>query len=209
MKSKYKLAKQLLTLLEEFENEKVDNAELAHFILWLKKKKLPKPTYDITGKRLEDEIAALFGRLNKFSKSYVKLGLTNLPFVSAADFGFAATVLYRKTISKTSLIKEMVYEKSSGMEIIKRLIKDGILEQFDNPKDKRSTLLKVSAYGKEVITKGFTQMARVSDIVSANLTYEKKLQLITILKELDEFHVNIYNESYSNLEEIFSTLKQS
>lgn len=202
MNTKYRIVKQLLDLLEDYEKNSEAGLELHHFIAWLKQKDTPKPNLDVTGQRIDDEIAALFCRMHRFSNSYAKVGLANSPFLSSVDFGFAATVLFHKEIGKTELIKAMVYEKSSGMEIIKRLIKEGILEQFDNPEDKRSKLIKVTNHGQKLITSSFESMAKISDVINAKLTYNKQLQLLSLLKELDVFHTKVYNYNYEDLNAI-------
>ncbi len=202
MSTKYGIVKQLLDLLEKYEDENTTELELHHFISWLKQKETPKPNLDVTGQRIDDEIAALFCRMSRFSNSYAKTGLAKSPFLSTVDFGFAATVLFHKEIGKTELIKAMVYEKSSGMEIIKRLIKEGVLEQFDNPEDKRSKLLRATKGGQKLITGSFKDMAKISDVINARLSYQKQLQLLALLKELDAFHTKTYLKGYQNLEEI-------
>ena len=64
------------------------------------------------------------------------------------------------SLNKGELIQKQVMEKTSGTEIINRLIKLGLIEQFDDETDKRSMRVKMTVLGRMEIVKILPQMQK-------------------------------------------------
>jgi DNA-binding MarR family transcriptional regulator len=151
---------------------------------------------------IERVISQNFLFLYRYIKYYSKIALKESVINSIEEFGMAMTVLQYQSISKTDLIKKNVIEKSSGVEIINRLIKIGLLTQTDNPDDHRSQLISLSEQGKFELFKTFENMNTLGLIATGTLNRSEKVQLAMILKKLDQFHFNNYNnKSLNNLED--------
>jgi DNA-binding MarR family transcriptional regulator len=93
------------------------------------------------------------------------------------------------------LIDAHMQEKTSGIEIIKRLLKNGLAEQFNDETDKRSKRLVVTPKGQQVLLSIFPRMANVASLTGGNLTNEEKMQLIYLLNKLHIFHHAIHLEN--------------
>jgi len=78
----------------------------------------------------------------------------------------------------------MIYEKSTGIEIIKRLIAAELASEELNPADKRSKLLRITAAGKGVLYSAFKQMELVSKEVTGVLDASEKRALHYILSRV-------------------------
>jgi DNA-binding MarR family transcriptional regulator len=98
-------------------------------------------------------------------------------------------------MTKQELISSQVFEKTSGMELINRMIRQGFIDQFQDEKDKRSMRLRITPSGRMEIIKVLPKMRQVSQIVSGNLTDREKVILGYILRKLDHFHNEIYLHS--------------
>jgi len=83
-------------------------------------------------------------------------------------------------------------EKTSGTEIINRLLKLGLISQFNDDEDKRSVRINITALGREQLFRILPKMRMVSQIVTGNLTDKEKLTLAYMLRKLDSFHNEIY-----------------
>ena len=89
------------------------------------------------------------------------------------------------------------------MEIIKRLLQNGLIDQFDDEQDKRSKLVKLNDKGKGLLYSIFGKMGKVSEIVTGDLETDEKIQLLYFLKKLDRFHHHIFtNEKEEVLESL-------
>jgi DNA-binding MarR family transcriptional regulator len=53
-----------------------------------------------------------------------------------------------ESLSKSELIQKQVMEKTSGTEIINRMIKMGLIESFNDETDKRSVRVKMTPAGR-------------------------------------------------------------
>ena len=106
-------------------------------------------------------------------------------------------------LSKSELITKQVMEKTSGTEIINRLIKLGLIEQFADEADKRSVRIKMTMTGRTEIYKILPQMGVVSQIVTGNLNDSEKTMLAYMLRKLEHFHNDIFmNKKDNELEEL-------
>lgn len=199
----YSLIKQLIDLTGEFVKDRVNiHINLKTFSNWLSKKMdetVSNEEYEITGHSIEAEIAAYIGRMSRYSNSYIKSAMVNLPFATDMDFAFTAILHRSGPIGKTDLIKKMAYEKSSGMEVIKRLLKNELIEQFPNPNDKRSKLLRLTKNGEENVIAAYAEASKAAKTVSGSLTTDEQVTLLKILKKLDEFHLPIYLQEEKDL----------
>lgn len=133
-------------------------------------------------------IGILLGLLNKFAKHYSKAVMEKLPIKTSDEFGYLAHLSTHESLSKTELIHRMMDGKTTGMEIIRRLVNLGLIKETDNKNDKRSKLLELTAKGRKVIGEAYHQMAKVSRAVVGNLTAEEKKQLHHLLNRLMVYH---------------------
>ncbi len=199
----YELVKQLIDLTGEFVKDRIDkDIHIKSFTNWLSKRMdetVLIEEYEITGHSLEAEIAAYIGRMSRYSNSYIKSALVGLPFATDMDFAFTAVLHKYGPVGKTDLIRKMAYDKSSGMEVIKRLLKNGILEQFPNPNDKRGKLLRLTKNGEENVIKAYSEASKAAKTVSGCLTKNEQISLLRTLKKLDEFHLPIYFQEEKDL----------
>lgn len=134
--------------------------------------------------------------LNRYIKFYAKTAFLDSKIKTLEEFSFMITVIQFQQLSKSELIRRNITEKSSGIEIINRLIKNGLMLQVDNPNDNRSHLIQLSEPGKMELYRVFKNMDTLGKIACGPLSDAEKQQLAIILKKLDEFHF----DNYSNRE---------
>jgi DNA-binding MarR family transcriptional regulator len=98
-------------------------------------------------------------------------------------------------------------EKTSGTEIINRLVKRGMISEAADQNDKRSIKVSITKSGREEILRILPLMTRVTEIVTGNLNKEEINTLSYLLKKLDYFHNNIYlSKKGQPLSDILSSL---
>ena len=96
------------------------------------------------------------------------------------------------SLSKSELITKQVMEKTSGSEVIRRLIKRGLIVESADENDKRSIRVSITQSGREEILRILPLMSKVTKIVVGNLRAEEINTLSYLLKKLDYFHNDIY-----------------
>lgn len=209
---------ELIDYLDQFETENQDkdgNLNMSDFLGYLNSQYKPMnvKTSELGGnyegykyqeqKGSATDISILIVLLFRYAKGYIKKALKNSPIKTADEFSFLMTLMTYDHLSKSELITKQVMEKTSGTEIINRLIKLGLIEQFADEADKRSVRIKMTMTGRTEIYKILPQMGVVSQIVTGNLNDSEKTMLAYMLRKLEHFHNDIFmNKKDNELEEL-------
>jgi len=98
--------------------------------------------------QLDNNIGQLFVYMSRYAKSYIKKALNGTELLTAEDFTALAILLTHDNVSKSELIHYNLQEKTSGTEVIRRLLAAGLIRQWDDEKDKRSRQIAITDQGK-------------------------------------------------------------
>jgi DNA-binding MarR family transcriptional regulator len=151
------------------------------------------------------DISILIVLMNHYAKWYIKKVLRESDLQTPDEFSFLITLMTYDSLSKSELIAKQVMEKTSGSEIIRRLIKRGLIVESADENDKRSIRISITKSGREEILRILPLMSKVAKIVVGNLNAEEINTLSYLLKKLDYFHNDIYiNKRGQTLNDIFS-----
>lgn len=218
---------ELLDYLDEFENQHKDTEKkfsTADFIGYLNAVHVPDTLSDdkirggeeswqviqYTENRTATNVSILVSLLYRYAKMYSRKAMKESGLKSVDEFALLITLMTHDTISKQELIKEQVLEKTSGIEIVNRLIRQGFVDQFDGDKDRRSKLLRITPQGRKEILQILPRMNQVSKIVVGNLTQTEQNLLTFLMRKLDHFHNDIFmNDKDAGLEDILLKITPS
>jgi DNA-binding MarR family transcriptional regulator len=208
--TKFDIIKDLVALIDDYDKSNQDDLSTESFLFWLNEKKMllgkssePNSAENTNNEMSEWRISYYVWLMSKYAKTYVKKALQGLPLVGLDDFGYLITLCFEGDKNKTELIQQNINEVSSGMEIIKRLEKKGLIKSYQDANDRRATQLTATSKGHEVLRTAMQEMFKATNIVAGNLNDEERLNLLTILNKLHTFHNPIFlNESKTELEEI-------
>ena len=149
------------------------------------------------------DITILLVLMNRYAKSYVKKALSGKIIQTGDEFSFLITLMTFESLTKTELINKQVIEKTSGTEIIKRLLNQELITEFADPNDKRSVRVAITPKGRAEIIGILPEMGVVSNIVKGNLTDNEISTLSYLLKKLDFYHNDIFqNKRNLSLQEL-------
>jgi DNA-binding MarR family transcriptional regulator len=153
------------------------------------------------------DISILIVLMNHYAKFYIKKVLRKSHLQTPDEFSFLITLMTYDSLSKSELITKQVMEKTTGTEVIRRLIVRGLIVESADENDKRSIRVSITNSGREEILKILPFMSKVSEIVVGNLSKEEINTLSYLLKKLDYFHNDIYlNKRDHSLSDIFSLI---
>ncbi len=190
----------ILTELDTFKKlQPSSQTSLEDFRLYLNEKAYEKETprnltekFDLEVFDLENEIAKQVIMLGRYSKHLIKKSLENHPDLVNEDFTYLFRLMDYPSLTKMQLIEKNAHEKQSGIEIIKRLVKNGLFVESPDKNDKRSTRISVTEKGKSVFSESMKDITMVSKIMCGQLNDEEKENLLYSLKKLNTFHHTIY-----------------
>lgn len=194
------LLKDVIQLLENFDLENENNiytSDIEGFKNWISDqnntlREEPRWEGKEDGRSPEGVISTLLVHLNRYAKNYSKSAISDSDFHTQDEFSYLINLKAFGSMSKIELIKKNIQDKSSGILIINRLIKQGWIEQSNSEIDKRSKVLKITESGKSALENQMEKIRNASDIVTGNLTHSEKMDLIRLLDKLDKFHKPIF-----------------
>ena len=144
--------------------------------------------------QLDNSIGRLFIYMSRYAKAYIKKALDGTPVHSSEEFTALAILLTHKNLTKSELISYNLQEKTSGTEVLRRLIAAGLVDQYDDLNDKRSKSVRITPSGREVFFEIFLSMNHVGKIITGRLTVAEKLTLYNLLQKLENFHLDHFRK---------------
>ncbi len=133
------------------------------------------------------EAATLIWRLHKFIRMYTKPIIQEMGLASNDEFAILATVDIQNQCSKKAAIEENLIEATTGIDMIRRMLKLGLLLEKPLKEDKRVKMISLSAKGKKTLYTIYQKFAGIQDVLG-KLEDADRIVLLRYLKELDQFH---------------------
>lgn len=216
----YAILHQLLDKVEEYESQtgqKLEKEDLAIFSKWLYEKTNAEETekqkqslqLEPTGETLDSMIGKFIGFMYRFAKFYTKKALENSPLTTLDDFTYLGSIFLKAGSTKTEIIDYHIHEKTTGIEILKRLKKNGFITEKKSLTDARSKSLFITEVGKGIFFAHIERMQKIGELIVGDLEENEKLQLIALLNRLNDFHQPIYHQNKKeNIDMLLSFRKQ-
>ena len=190
--------KELISLVEQYFSEKnVFNENwLMDFALWLEES---QENY-ADNIHNEDEYAdILIGMqlINIANKLKTKLNrfVMGSPFAAFLDYQFLYILKEHGQMTKSELIFLHNMEMSSGIEVIKRLLKQNWIEEKQNPDDGRSKLIMITETGNKLLSLFSDSAREIYTSFSRDFDKSNKRLILQALYQLNAAH----NEEQSSI----------
>lgn len=159
-----------------------------------------------TKAEMNTDISILVVLLYRYAKGYIKKALASSDLKNGDDFSFLITLMTHESLTKIELTKLLVMEKTSGNEIINRLVNHGFIEQMPDKDDRRSIRIRITDFGRSEVIKILPEMQLVSRIVTGNLNQNEIRTLSYLLRKLDDYHNDIFlNKKEFGLKEVLAS----
>ncbi|AZA76392.1 MarR family transcriptional regulator [Chryseobacterium sp. G0186] len=209
----FDLIKSVVELLQQFveqnERKAIYSNDFQGFADWInasyRNDSIEEPDWEgkELGRSADSVINTLLVKMGRYSKTYSR-SIGNSIFSSQDDFIYLISLKIRGAMSKMELIRHHVSEKSAGILIINRLIRNGWAEQTISREDKRAKHIQITAKGLAILEEHMEEIRKASKTVVGNLNHSEKMLLIAILSKLDEFHDSFYrmNIDANNLRDV-------
>ena len=126
----------------------------------------------------------------RYMRYFVRKAIKDTPLQTIDEYSYLITLMAKGEMTKTELNNYNVIEKTSGSEIIRRLLKSGLISQTRNLQDRRSLLLSITPKGREVVKELLPRMQQSSDLLLRDLSWDQKIFLHSL-------HEQIYESNHS------------
>lgn len=134
-------------------------------------------------------LGKLMGRISQYDHLYTKKALSELGLNNVDDMMYLHMIQHLKSPRKTELINEMLSEFPSGIEIIRRLLRLSLIEEFPDEADKRATRVRLTQTGEQLLLASYGLLHQAGEMMYDLLSEPEKLLLVHLLGRLDQFHV--------------------
>jgi len=191
--------RELLGLIEAFEQEggntsRFDREAFASWLITFQrisgKKQRRQPE---AGPPLNGLIAMYLNFTGRYAQFYSRRVFRDSEIYSEDDWGILVSLFPDVQMKKTEVLRGCIMEKSSGNEVLKRLLKQGLIQEIPHPEDRRSKLVMLTDAGRAAFISVQNSIDHLSDVVVADLTEEEKATLLHLLTKLHHFHKPIFD----------------
>lgn len=193
MRNSLNIASELIDFLKKYEEEKgYEPKDIKEFAFWLNHlvfEQFHKVDNYHNKSDIDTELTFLLIMQNKHFKMYCKDVLADSEINTPDEYSFLYHMCMVDSFRKMELIHIHLLEAPSGIEVIKRLLKKGLIEEFDDVNDRRAKRVKITDKGRKETDKLIPKMREVYTKMAANLTTNEKIHVISFLKELNDYHI--------------------
>jgi DNA-binding MarR family transcriptional regulator len=198
----YSNIKRLIEWAEKFDKQLLAGEQWddKYFVSWLSAElNADTETDTVLPENTESTIAMLIIFMYKYAVFYSRKIFKHSIIYSIDDFGVLATLLPDKKLKKSDVIRECIAEKSSGNEVLKRLLRQKLIKETNHPTDKRSKLLEITPEGLSEINAILIQIQKMGSLVTGNLSKQEKIMLLGMLSNLHQFHNPLFEANDEKL----------
>ena len=187
----YNNVKKVIDWAERFEVQLSDGEQWddENFAKWLSHEvNATKKSDTVLSEKTKPAITMYIYFMYKYALFYSRKIFKNSVIYSIDDFSVLASLLPDKQLKKADVIRKNITEKSSGNEVLKRLLRQKLIKETDNPNDKRSKLLAITSAGFHEIQAVRNQLEKMGTLVAGDLNEQEKIMLLNMLSKLNDFH---------------------
>lgn len=212
---RYQSIRRLIELWERYEDE-TGKQELSHFSVWLQSNINESP--GITGgsvlnlmdvgredklqlkerikitQNLQEPMKFLeyITRIARLHDYYLKKFLEELPINSRIEYLFINSIASGGRVKKTDLINAHLTDYTTGMDIIKRLVNNGLLAEMPDTSDRRAKILEITAQGQSVLLEAERRVNEEAQMFLACTSMNKWKKTIPLFEKLNDFQSEIF-----------------
>lgn len=157
-----------------------------HYLATHQKQKNAGPlTGGVVPPTSEGLLLKMIGRIHKLNMSYANNALEGTGVKQVEEFGILLTVQQERNPRKSEVIYANLFELSSGTDMMNRLIKRGLIKEYDDKDDKRSKRIELTAAGAKAIELCTARMRKVASMMTIDLSEDNKQLCIQLLKNIE------------------------
>jgi MarR family transcriptional regulator, organic hydroperoxide resistance regulator len=190
------LLQELIGLVDEYDASVPENEalRLEDFIIFLNRQRVHKDD-----NMLNINISKNISLLHRYSKFYVKKLLKETLLQTVDEYTYLICLYHHdKSFTKTELNRMNAMEKTSGNEIIRRLLKSGLVKQQKDQSDKRSILISITSQGKAEMSKIIPGLNKATIILCGTMLPGEKATFDKTLSCLCNYHKQIFTDHKNN-----------
>jgi DNA-binding MarR family transcriptional regulator len=153
---------------------------------------------------LNGSLIKLIRRIGKFHIVYTGKALEGTGLDQIEEFGMLVTIFNQKKPIKSEVIFNNILELSSGTNMLTRLKKRGLINEYADKEDKRVKRLELTPRGEKTLRQAKVQVLKVCAMLVHHLSDDDKQLCMQVLGPVDaRFSGIIQKQKHKDFEEIY------
>ncbi|MGN8069525.1 MarR family winged helix-turn-helix transcriptional regulator [Mucilaginibacter sp. 22184] len=182
---------QLITAWQQYTEQHAD-ADVAGFCynyLSAHKKQAPDNS------RADLQLAKQLGKTNSILKAYYKLALRQIPNFELDWYYLLEAIAAGGEIRKTEIVSfNLLLEPTTGIDILNRMLKAGLISERIDPADKRARLIKLTNEGGEILKRLKALFEKITSMVLSGINTDDKAIVGLALSQIADKHTAMLND---------------
>jgi len=130
-------------------------------------------------------ITKLLDRISRMHMVYIQLAMQGMQIDHFEEFSLLSAIANLKTPRKTEVIYHTINELSTGLNLLAGMNKKGYITEHDDPDDKRSKRLKLTAKGRKILEGCYERFSKIPEIIFMDMSDEDIQLCIQLLKNVN------------------------
>jgi DNA-binding MarR family transcriptional regulator len=126
----------------------------------------------------------MMGMIMRFSSIYISMAIKDLEIRREEDFYFLNYIRSEKNPRKTEIIHAFMYELTTGLSILAGLKELGLIEELEDPEDKRSKRVSLTPHGEKVLFSCYKQFGKVGAMLFKDIPDEDSKLCVQLLQKV-------------------------
>lgn len=143
-----------------------------------------KQVANTTDQNIDHQISSQIAQLHAIHIVYAKTALKEIPEIELEWFYLMKTIAEQKEIRKSEVVSTLFMEPSTGIDILNRIKKAGLITERIDPSDKRAKLVKLSSKGEKILIVLHEKIYKADQELSQTIAYSNKKVLLQILEDV-------------------------
>lgn len=132
-------------------------------------------------------LSRTLGRVATIQRTYMKLALKKQLDLETEWYYFLHTINTQEVTRKTDIISiNLLFEPTTGIDILNRMIRAGLLLEKVDPADKRARLLSLTPKGKTVLQSAQRLAEQTAELVFGNIPLAIQKEMESHLMAIEE-----------------------
>jgi len=174
--------------------------------LTAKEEKQPFPAWQLHP-GIDGKLMILIRRIGKYHMVYSNKALEGTGLEQIEEFGILVTIYNQVNPIKSEAIYNNIIELSSGTNMLNRLKKRGLINEYPDIEDKRIKRIKLTAKGEETLGKAKIRVSQVAKLMVNVMTDEDKQLCMHLLSPVNEKFAGTFQKIKSKtFDEVFNEM---
>lgn len=175
---------ELITEWDRYER-KHPGASIADFCsYYMMQNGFPVPTEKQTTANIDHQISSHIAQLHAIHTVYAKTALKEIPEIELEWFYLMKTISEKREIRKSEAVSALYMEPSTGIDILNRIKKAGLITERHDPSDKRARLIRLSSKGEKMLITLQERIYKADEQFSQSIIHSNKKLLLQILEDV-------------------------